>query len=290
MIQSARPSVPAFCSVDNDKQPDRPPAKVFSPARALDRFLRSPLAGIAPWALLAILSGPGRFELAAAGALGLSALVMLAGLSRGVRVHALEVFGTAFFGAMLVVGLFATDNAIRWLELWSGELTNAALACFAWLTLLIRRPFTMAYAKDTTPPEHWDSPLFKKINTVITIVWAGAFTFAGTVGFIGDYLWHDGTNFWTGWILQLAAIFFAAAITDFYPDYAAAKFDLANGEPALVPSVLQTVGWLPSFLTVTGIAGLLTNSVDSLAAIALIVAGNVASSILAKVLPRQTKS
>ncbi len=59
MIQSARPSVPAFCSVDNDKQPDRPPAKVFSPARALDGFLRSPLAGIAPWALLAILSGPG---------------------------------------------------------------------------------------------------------------------------------------------------------------------------------------------------------------------------------------
>lgn len=88
----------------------------------------------------------------------------------------------------------------------------------------------------------------------------------------------------------MAAIFFAAAITDFYPDYAAAKFDLANGEPALVPSVLQTVGWLPSFLTVTGIAGLLTNSVDSLAAIALIVAGNVASSILAKVLPKQTKS
>ncbi len=124
---------------------------------------------------------------------------------------------------------------VWFLELRAGELTNLSLAEFAWLTMLIRKPFTMAYAKDTTPQEHWDSPLFKRINNVITAVWASAFTLAAAAGFAGDLVFHDAGNFWTGWILQLAGIFFAVAFTEFYADYATAKFDLASGEPAQVP-------------------------------------------------------
>jgi hypothetical protein len=46
---------------------------------------------------------------------------------------------------------------IDWLQLWAGELSNVVLAVFAVGSLVLRRPFTMAYAKDTTPPEHWDT-------------------------------------------------------------------------------------------------------------------------------------
>lgn len=277
---------PAFGNPENAQPSNgRPEANRRGPAGAIDAFLKSPFAGIAPWALLAILSGPGRFEEAVLAALGFSVLVMLVGLSRGIKVHLLEVFGAAFFGTMAIVGLFATDNVIRFLELWSGELTNISLAGFAWVTVLIRKPFTMAYAKDTTPPEHWDSPLFKRINDVVTAVWASAFTFAAAAGFIGDFVLHDAANFWTGWILQLAAIFFAVSFTEFYPDYASARFDRANGEPVQLPSLLRIVEWLPTFAIVTGIAGFVTDSVDFAVGIALIVAGSVASGILAKILP-----
>src|SRR5262249_41107268 len=143
-----------------------------------------------------------------------------------------------------------TDNEFRFLELWSGELTNISLAGFAWLTLLVCKPFTEAYAKDTTPAEHWDSPLFRRINDVITAAWASAFTFAAAAGFVGDFVFHDAGNFWTGWILQLFAIFAAVSFTEFYPDYATAKFDLAHGEPAQVPSILLIFDWLPTFVTV----------------------------------------
>jgi len=255
------------------------------PGRMLDGFLKSPFAGIAPWALLSILSGPGRFEVAVIAALGLSLLTLLLGLSRGIKVHALEVFGAMFFAALAVVGLFSTTNEIRFLELWAGELTNISLATFAWVTLLIRKPFTLAYAKDTTPAEHWDSPLFKKINDVITAAWASAFTFSAAAGFVGAFVLHDAGNFWTGWILQLAAIFCAVSFTDFYPDYATAKFDLANGEPAQVPSLVWILEWLPTFVIVTGIAGLVTDSVDFGVAIVLVVAGSVASGVLAKFSP-----
>lgn len=261
-----------------------------SPGTVIDGFLKSPFAGIAPWMLLSILSGPGRFEVAVTAALGLSLLVMLVGLGRGIKVHLLEVFGVVFFATVALVGLIATDNVIRFLELWAGELTNISLAAFAWLTLLIRKPFTMAYAKDTTPQEYWTSPLFRRINDVITVAWASAFTFAAVAGFIGDFVLHDAGNFWTGWILQLAALFCAVSFTEFYPYYATAKFDLANGEPAQVPSIVRILDWLPTFVIVTGIVGMVTDSIDSGLGIALIVIGSVAAGVLAKLSPAPTPS
>lgn len=266
--------------VDRGAQPSKDDTnRVMS---VLDGFLTSPFAGIAPWALLSILASPGHFEIAVLSALGFSVLVMLVGLARGIKIHALEVFGAAFFAALAVVGLFASAAVIRFLEMWSGELTNISLALFVWLTLLFRRPFTLAYAKDSTPREHWDSPLFKRINNVITAVWGGAFTFAAAVGLVGNLILHDAENFWTGWILQLAAIFFAVAFTEFYPDYASAMFALDNGEEADVPSVLQIVDWLPNFVVVAGVVGLVTGSIDVVVAVGMIVGGGVVSGILAR--------
>jgi len=281
MNETAR-DLPAIGASGNAQPNSRPDAKRRGLVGALDGFLKSPFAGIAPWALLAILSGPGHFAEAVLAALGFSVLVLLVGLSRGIKVHALELFGAAFFGVLAVAGLFASQNVIRFLEVWAGELTNVSLAGFAWATLLIRKPFTMAYAKDSTPQEHWDTPLFWRINSVLSAVWASAFTVAAIAGFIGDAMLHDAGNFWTGWILQLAAIFFAISFSEFYPDYASAKFDLANGEPARLPSLVGMVEWLPTFVIVTGIAGLVTGAIDFGVGIALIVAGSVTSGIVTK--------
>lgn len=248
----------------------------------VDGFLKSPFAGIAPWALMAILSTPGRFEVAALSALGFALLVMLVGVIRGIKIHALEIFGATVFATLALVGALATDGVIRFLETWAGEITNISLAVFAWFTLLIRKPFTISYAKDSTPQEHWDSPLFKRINSVITAAWASAFTFAGAVGFVGDAVLHDPGNFWTGWILQLAAIFAAVSFTEFYADYATAKFELANGWQAEVPSLMKIVEWLPEFVVISGIAGLITDALDFPVGVGLIVAGSVAASAMAK--------
>src|SRR6476469_11064547 len=131
----------------------------------IDGYVKTPLAGIAPWVLLAVVSGPGRFEEAASAALGLTLLTLWMGWRRGVPVHALDVFGAAFFVALAALGLWAPDQVIDWLEVWAGELSNIALALFAVLSLVIGKPFTIAYAKDTTPAEYWATPLFKRSTT-----------------------------------------------------------------------------------------------------------------------------
>lgn len=244
--------------------------------KLLDGYVRSPFAGIAPWVLMALVNGPGRFEEAASAALGLAILTLWVGSRRGVRVHLLEAFTVVYFGVLAVLGLVASDGVIEWLQLWAGELSNIALAAFAIVTLLIRRPFTLAYAKDTTPEEHWDNPIFLRINYVISTAWAGAFLFSALVGAYGDAVLRDNDNFWTAWILPIGAIIFAVSFTEFYPDY-------ATGERT---SIAVAFDWVPPFVTVTGIVGWVSDALPDGLAITLIAVGVVCSALMRKLLAK----
>src|SRR4029453_6839036 len=58
----------------------------------IDGYVRSPFAGIAPWVLMGLVAGPGRFEEAASAALGLALLTLWVAPRRGGPVHLLQVF------------------------------------------------------------------------------------------------------------------------------------------------------------------------------------------------------
>lgn len=236
--------------------------------KALDAFLDSPLSGITPWAFMAMLAGPGRYEFAVIVALGFSLVVLGLSWLRGIPVHVLEVVGVSYFVVLAAIGLVVSDGTKSWLEMWAGEITNASLALFALITLLLRRPYTMAYARDVTPPEVWSTPFFRRANMVLTGVWAGAFGFSATVGFIGDVVYGDTDNFWTGWVLQLASLFFAVALTRFYPEYARAR---EHSQP--LPSRGRVFDWLPPFLMGTGIAGWLLGAVAAPVSVAFVAVG-----------------
>jgi hypothetical protein len=243
----------------------------------IDGYVRSPFAGIAPWVLMGVVSGPGRFEEAASAALGLALLTLWVGSRRGVPVHLLEVFTVVYFGVLAILGLVASDATIDWLQLWAGELSNIALAAFAIVTLLIRKPFTLAYAKDTTPREHWDEPLFLRINYAISAVWAGAFLVSAIVGAYGDAVLRDNDNFWTAWIVPLAAIIFAGSFTEFYPDLATAEST----------SWARIFDWLPPFVVVTGIVGWVSDAVPDGVGIGLILVGIAGSAAMRKLSPTE---
>lgn len=257
-------------------------------ASFVDGFLKSPFSGIAPWILMGVLSGPGRFgqAAAAAAALALTLLTMWVGYRRGIAIHALEVFGAVVFAIFVALGIVASPATINWLELWAGELTNGALAAFAIASILFRRPFTMAYARDTVAPEHWNSPLFIRVNYVLSAVWAAVFGFSAVVGAIGDAVLHDGDNFWTGWILQLGGVFVAVAVTEFYPDYARAQFLTTAGQATEPPpSPARLFDWLPMFVVGIGIAGWVTDALPDAVGIGLIVAGLVGAALMRRFLP-----
>lgn len=241
----------------------------------VDGYVKSPFAGLAPWILMAVIAGPGRFEEAVGAALGLALLTLWIGSRRGVRVHSLEVVTIAYFVVLAVLGLAAPDPVIDWLQIWSGELSNIVLAVFAVGSLIVRRPFTMAYAKDTTPREYWDTAPFRKINYAISGAWAFAFTVSAVAGAIGNGVMHDHDNFWTAWIIPIGALVFAAAFTEFYPDY-------ATGETS---SWAGAVDWFPPFVLITGIVGWVSDATSDTVGITLIVVGIAASAAVRKFLP-----
>ncbi|AQT82514.1 hypothetical protein B1R94_02590 [Mycolicibacterium litorale] len=235
---------------------------------------------------MAVLSGPGRFGVAAAAALGLTLIVMWIGSRRGIRVHSLEVFGAAVFAVFVGLGIVGSTTLVAWLELWAGEITNGLLAVYALATIAVRRPFTISYARDTVAPEHWNSPLFVRVNYTLSAVWAGALVVNTAVGTLGDVMLRDGDNFWTGWIVQLAVTLTAAAITEFYPDYARARFRAAVGQPVEdAPSYGKLWEWLPGFVVGVGIAGWVSDALSASIGIALIVVGIVSGAVMRKLFP-----
>ncbi|MDI9913756.1 hypothetical protein [Rhodococcus sp. IEGM 1379] len=261
----------------------------------VDSVLKSPLAGLAPWILLSLVSGPGRFEASAAAALGLTLLIVAASHRRGSTLKLLGMFDILYFGILAAIGLFASADTIRWFELWGGEMTNIALVVFAFGSMLLRNPFTLQYAKESAPPETWTTPLFLRINYTITLVWALSFTWSAIVGLYGDAVLGNSGNFWTGWILQLGGMIFAVSFTEWYPEYAPNKALQALGLPTDPPQpIARLFDFLPVFVVITGIAGLVTDSVSTAVGIALIVVGAIAYVIMwriaARVLPESDGS
>jgi hypothetical protein len=121
-----------------------------------------------------------------------------------------------------------SPNASRWLGVWAGELSNVAIAVIAAVSLAVRSPFTLQYARESTEALYWDSPLFLRINDVITAVWAATFVLIAVVGYIGDGPLHQPDSVWTNWIIQIALVVLAIKFTNWYPDFATAE----AGRPA----------------------------------------------------------
>jgi hypothetical protein len=200
---------------------------------ALRRFLDQPFVGFAPWILLSIVEGPDRLVLASALALALAIVVTVAGAMADMNLKLLEVTAIGFFAVLTVIAVASGPSTSRWLGVWSAELCNVAIAVITIGSIALRRPFTLQYARETTDPAQWESPLFLRINYVISAVWAAAFVLIAIVGYIGDGPLHQPDNVWTNWIIQIALVILAIKFTTWYPEYASAA---ARSAPASGPS------------------------------------------------------
>ncbi|GAB3964920.1 hypothetical protein GCM10029978_026500 [Actinoallomurus acanthiterrae] len=128
-----------------------------------------------PWIAFAVISTPrdSRYGALVGAVL---ALVLLASERRKGRpwdALIIEVTSMAFFGA-LAIAAFAVAKAP--LGAYGSAVSDAWLALVAWGSLAIRRPFTLGIARTMTPPEIHGSPIFYRVNAVITAVWALSFT------------------------------------------------------------------------------------------------------------------
>ncbi len=239
----------------------------------LRHLLSMPFVGFAPWVLLSVVGGPGRVALAAGLACGLAVLLAAAGAIAGLRLKVLDVTAIVFFGALTVVAALADAGLRHWLGLWSAEVCNAVIAVVAGLSIAARAPFTLQYARETTDRQYWHTPLFLRINYVITAVWAVAFGLIAIVGYIGDGPLHEPNNIWTNWIIQIGLVVLAVKFTGWYPDHATADAPQGAAAARHRPHIGELFRPLAAYLVPVGIVVMIVGNSLWWAGAVLIVLG-----------------
>ena len=84
----------------------------------------------------------------------------------------LEVGTLILFGGLAVYGALSSGAAsIMGVRL----RVDAGLLAIVLITIALRRPFTLQYARERVPSDRWSSPTFISTNYTITAAWAAAF-------------------------------------------------------------------------------------------------------------------
>ena len=99
---------------------------------------------------------------------------------------------------------------------------DAGMLAIALVSLLIRRPFTLQYAREMVDAETLELPDFRRANYVITWAWSAAFVLMVMANVLLLYL--PGLPLWCGIVIALAARNSALYFTKWYPERQRAKF------------------------------------------------------------------
>lgn len=278
-VGAVPPPGPPSPSGPSDSSGSSPSASNDRSVTPLGRALNNPVMGFAPWIIFSVIEGPGRFAAAAGAAFGAALLILLAGVAIGFRAKLLDLAAIVFFAALLVLGMVVGNDAHAWLERWCGEISNVMIVLVALGSVVVRRPFTLQYAREMTEREYWDSPLFLHINYVLTWVWIGSFFVTAAVGWYGDGPLHEPDNIWTNWIVSIAFLIFAIRFTEWYPARAKSAALQTAGLPDDTDGRTITVGalFLPLvvYLVPIGIVFLVFDTAPWWVAVTLIVFGGV---------------
>lgn len=100
---------------------------------------------------------------------------------------------------------------------------DGGLLLIVLVSMAVRRPFTLQYARDQVPREFWTLPAFIRTNYIITGVWAVAFAVMVAADLIMLYVPTLPTGIPI--IVTVLAIWGAAHFTSWYPSKVSARAD-----------------------------------------------------------------
>ena len=136
------------------------------------------LLAFAPWIVFAAIPS-GAWAWGAVIALAVSLVGIVRRTRGGLPLDAqLIEAGSAVYFAALAALAFAQPHTK--LHAYTAAMASGALALIGLGSLVARKPFTLGIAKQDTPREYWDNPMFLRVNDIITGVWTASFV-AGAV-------------------------------------------------------------------------------------------------------------
>jgi uncharacterized membrane protein YfcA len=137
----------------------------------------------------------------------------------------LNLGSLVLFAIIAVAGFLGGPAVDRWLFEWGRPLVGVVLGLYVLITVPVM-PFTEEYARQTTPRQYWGSPMFKKINRVLSAAWGAAIVVMGAVSLLVTFLDAHATNpadnhvvdLVLNWVVPIAVIWGMVKFTAAYPD------------------------------------------------------------------------
>ena len=172
-----------------------------------------------PWALFTIAAGHGGTGFV--GPAALVAAVLAAGIaiknSLGSSLKVIDASGVLTFSALSVIA-FAGDTAVRHHVVDYGRGASALVLAVVMLGSILFVPFTEQYARETTPKQYWNSPVFRAINRRISALWGGAILIMAGGHFLSGHLEAAGNltrrdNLALNWVLPVLLVLGAMKLT-----------------------------------------------------------------------------
>ncbi|MEU5592471.1 hypothetical protein [Streptomyces sp. NPDC020298] len=181
----------------------------------------------APWIVFGVVAGPSTWEYAALAALVTSLVLSGRDILRG-RIYLLDMIGIVFFAVLSVLALALDRAELLWLETYAQVIASGMLAVVA-LGSLAFDPFTAQYAREQTPPDVWDSPVFRHVNRVLTAVWGAAFALMTVSAWLAIRV--PSLDDWLDWVVPVVLLVWAVKFTERYPESYRARVLQSEGEP-----------------------------------------------------------
>ncbi len=118
---------------------------------------------------------------------------------------------------ILFTGLAVYSLALKpdWTIMIVRLLVDTGLLLIVIISLVIRQPFTLQYAREKVDQKFWSSPIFLRTNDVITAVWGAAFAVIVLTDVLILYFPDTGT---IGTIATILALITAVKVTAWYPE------------------------------------------------------------------------
>jgi hypothetical protein len=177
---------------------------------------RGPGAGIflafIPWILFAVIDR--RDSLLAGSVVALVAAIAVAapGIAAG-RPKSLEIGAILAFAAFTVASVVVDPAADDFLTRYARAIAAALLAAIA-LVSLLGTPFTEQYARESVDERYWSSPVFKRVNRQLTLMWALVFAAMVPSHLIAGALDTRRGNTIFNWVVPIVLIVWAAKRTE----------------------------------------------------------------------------
>jgi len=132
------------------------------------------ILGFIPWLLFMFIAGHSLFQLEMAILICLAASVVFG--FRDLRERFILQWGSLIFFlgcAVLINGL-----TLIWFAENMDILANGYLAGLVWVSIMLKKPFTLQYARRDLPVDRWNDIHVVRVCTIIAVVWACLMTFS----------------------------------------------------------------------------------------------------------------